>query len=149
MNVFDDAANAIDRRWPSLATPVRVLFVCVQNAGRSQMADALFERAVDGRHEARSAGTRPAERIHPEVVAAMRERGFDLSARRPRRRQRADAAWADVIVTMGCGDECPRVAGKRYLDWELEDPAGRLLEEVRALRDEIADRVAALARELG
>ncbi len=94
-------------------TPVRVLFVCVENAGRSQMAEALFEDAVDGKHEARSAGTHPADRVHPEVVAAMRERGIDLSARRPRTLEPADAAWADVSVTMGCGDECPYVAGKR------------------------------------
>jgi arsenate reductase len=127
---------------------LRVLFVCVQNAGRSQMAAALFERAVDGRHEARSAGSRPAARVHPEVVEAMRELGVDLSGRTPRQLERADAEWADVVVTMGCGDECPYVPGKRYVDWELPDPAGRPLEEVHAVRDEIGVRVTELAREL-
>jgi arsenate reductase len=127
---------------------LNVLFVCVQNAGRSQMAAALFERAVDGRHEARSAGSRPAARVHPEVVEAMRELGVDLSGRTPRQLERADAEWADVVVTMGCGDECPYVPGKRYVDWELPDPAGRPLEEVRAVRDEIGVRVTELAREL-
>jgi arsenate reductase len=113
------------------------------------MAEALFERAVDGRHEARSAGTQPAERVHPEVVAAMREVGFELGGRRPRRLERDDAEWADVVVTMGCGDECPYVPGKRYVDWELDDPAGRPIEDVRRIRDEIARRVEELAAELG
>jgi arsenate reductase (thioredoxin) len=126
----------------------RVVFACLHNAGRSQMAQALFERAVDGRHEARSAGTRPAERVHPEVVEAMRELGVDVSGRSPRRLERGDAHWADVVVTMGCGDECPYVPGKRYVDWELEDPAGRPLKEVRRIRDEIARRVEALVSEL-
>jgi arsenate reductase (thioredoxin) len=113
------------------------------------MAQALFERAAGGRHEARSAGTEPAERVHPEVVTAMRELGVDLSGRVPRRLERDDAEWADVVVTMGCGDECPYVPGKRYVDWELEDPAGRPLEEVRRIRDEIARRVDQLVAELG
>ena len=126
----------------------RVVFACLHNAGRSQMAQALFERAVDGRHEARSAGTRPAERVHPEVVEAMRELGVDVSGRSPRRLERGDALWADVVVTMGCGDECPYVPGKRYVDWELEDPAGLPLKEVRRIRDEIARRVEALVSEL-
>ena len=127
----------------------RVVFACLHNAGRSQMAEALFERAVDGRHEARSAGTDPAARVHPEVVAAMRELGVDLAGRVPRRLERDDAEWADVVVTMGCGDECPYVPGKRYLDWELEDPAGRPIEEVRRIRDEIAGRIDELVAELG
>jgi arsenate reductase len=127
----------------------RVLFVCLHNAGRSQMSEALFERAADGRHEARSAGTTPGERVHPEVVTAMAELDIDLSARRPRKLAREDAEWADVVVTMGCGDECPYVPGKRYLDWELEDPKGRPLEEVRATREEIERRVAELIGELG
>jgi len=126
----------------------RVLFVCVQNAGRSQMAEALFAAASGGRHEARSAGTAPAERVHPEVVEAMRELDVDLSARRPRRLTAADAEWADVVVTMGCGDECPYVPGVRYLDWELEDPKGRPLEKVRATREEIKRRVTELLGEL-
>jgi arsenate reductase len=126
----------------------RVLFVCLHNAGRSQMSEALFTRAAGGRHEARSAGTTPGERVHPEVAAVMRELGIDLSGRAPRRLERSDAEWADVVVTMGCGDECPYLPGKRYLDWELEDPKGRPLDEVRATRDEIERRVEALVAEL-
>ena len=127
----------------------RVLFVCIQNAGRSQMAQALFERAAAGRHEAQSAGTTPAEQVHPEVVEAMRELGIDLSARVPHLLDRADAEWADVVVTMGCGDECPHIPGRRYVDWELDDPGGRPLAEVRRVRDEIGRRVEALVTELG
>ncbi len=122
----------------------RVLFVCIQNAGRSQMAEALFARAATGRHEARSAGSNPARRVHPEVADVMRELGIDLAGRVPHRLEQADAEWADVVVTMGCGDACPFIAGKRYVDWELEDPAGKGLEETRAVRDEIATRVAEL-----
>jgi arsenate reductase len=117
---------------------VNVLFVCVQNAGRSQMAQALFEaRGGIGR----SAGSAPAERVHPEVVEAMRELDVDLSSRVPRGIDRSDVEWADVVVTMGCGDACPYIPGKRYVDWELPDPAGKPLDEVRAVRDEIARRV--------
>jgi arsenate reductase (thioredoxin) len=126
-----------------------VLFVCVQNAGRSQMAEALFSRLVSGRHEGRSGGTQPAERVHPEVVEALREVGVDASDRVPRRLERSDAEWADVVVTMGCGDECPYIPGKRYVDWELPDPAGRSAEDVRAIRDEIQAHVAGLVGELG
>jgi arsenate reductase len=126
----------------------RVLFVCLHNAGRSQMSEALFERAAGGRHEARSAGTVPGVRVHPEAVEAMAELGIDLSKRIPRKLDRKDAEWADVVVTMGCGDECPYIPGKRYLDWELPDPKGRPLEEVRATRDEIERRVVELATEL-
>jgi arsenate reductase len=108
------------------------------------MAQALFEQAADGRHEARSAGSHPAERLHPEVVDAMREIGVDVSGRTPRGLERSDIEWADVVVTMGCGDECPVAPGKRYLDWDLDDPAGRPLAEVRRIRDEISGRVAAL-----
>jgi arsenate reductase (thioredoxin) len=126
----------------------RVLFVCLHNAGRSQMSRALFERAASGRHEARSAGTRPAERVHPEVVDAMAEVGIDLAGRRPRVLEGADAEWADVVVTMGCGDECPYIPGKRYLGWDLPDPTCRPMEEVRATRDEIGRRVAELVAEL-
>ena len=124
-----------------------VLFVCVQNAGRSQMAETLFRRKTS-EHEARSAGTRPAEHVHPEVVEALGEVGIDLAGVHPRRLERADTEWADVVVTMGCGDECPYVPGTRYVDWELEDPAGRPLEEVRATRDEIERRLDALLAEL-
>jgi arsenate reductase (thioredoxin) len=127
---------------------VRVLFVCLHNAGRSQMSEALFSRAAAGRHEARSAGTEPARQVHPEVIEAMRELGIDLSDRIPRRLERSDAEWADLVVTMGCGDSCPYIPGKCYLDWELEDPAGRSLEEVRATRDEIGRRTGALLAEL-
>jgi arsenate reductase len=126
----------------------RVLFVCLHNAGRSQMSEALFERAAGGRHEAESAGTTPAERVHPQVVAAMRELGVDLGGRRPRRLERAAAERADVVVTMGCGDECPYIPGKRYLDWELPDPSGMPLDRVREVRDEIDRRVRALVAEL-
>jgi arsenate reductase (thioredoxin) len=127
----------------------RVLFVCLHNAGRSQMSEALFERAVAGHSEARSAGTTPADRVHPEVVEAMAELGIDLSERVPRKLDAEAAGWADVVVTMGCGDECPYIPGKRYLDWELADPKGRPLEEVRATRDEIERRVRGLIDELG
>lgn len=126
----------------------RVLFVCVQNAGRSQMAEAFFARASGPEHEARSAGTRPAGAVHPEVVDIMREDRVDLSATVPRRLEREDVDWAELVVTMGCGDECPVLPGKRYVDWDLEDPAGLPPAEVRALRDEIARRVDALLSEL-
>jgi arsenate reductase (thioredoxin) len=125
-----------------------VLFVCLHNAGRSQMSEALFALAADGRHEARSAGTRPADRVHPQVVDAMREIGVDLGARTPRRLDTGLAEWADVVVTMGCGDECPLIPGKTYLDWELPDPSGLPLAEVRTLRDDIGRRVAQLVAEL-
>ena len=126
-----------------------VLFVCRQNAGRSQMSEALFSRAAEGRHEAESAGTTPAGAVHREVVSAMRELGVELSERVPQRLTEDLAAWADVVVTMGCGDACPYLPGKRYIDWELEDPAGRPLEDVRRIRDDIATRVRGLAAELG
>jgi arsenate reductase (thioredoxin) len=126
----------------------RVLFVCIQNAGRSQMAQALFERAAAGEHESRSAGSRPAEKVHPEVVEVMRELDIDLAGRVPHLLDRADAEWADVVVTMGCGDECPYIPGRRYVDWELDDPAGRPLDEVRRTRDEIGRRVEGLLEEL-
>jgi arsenate reductase len=125
-----------------------VLFVCLHNAGRSQMSQALFERAANGRHTAMSAGTTPAEHVHPEVVEVMRELGIDLSGRRPQLLTRELALQADLIVTMGCGDQCPYVPGKRYIDWDLHDPKGRPLAEVRATRDEIAQRVDSLVVEL-
>ncbi|HYH54878.1 MAG TPA: arsenate reductase ArsC [Solirubrobacterales bacterium] len=126
----------------------RALFVCLHNAGRSQISEALFARAAAGRHEGRSAGTTPADRVHPEVVEAMAELGIDLAGRTPRRLSREDAEWADVVVTMGCGDECPYIPGKRYLDWDLEDPKGQSLEAVRQTRDEIERRVRELVAEL-
>lgn len=122
-----------------------VLFVCVQNAGRSQMAHALAERAG---LSARSAGSRPATAVHPEVEAAMREVGIDLAGRVPRALEAADAEWADVVVTMGCGDACPVVPGTRYVDWDLPDPHGRSLDGVRAVRDEIERLVSGLVGEL-
>jgi arsenate reductase len=127
---------------------MNVLFVCVQNAGRSQIAGALCDRAAGGAHASRSAGSNPAERVHPEVVEAMRELGIDLSGRVPRKLDRADAKWADVVVTMGCGDACPSIPGKRYVDWQLDDPSGQPLERVREIRDEIDRRVRVLVDEL-
>ena len=124
------------------------LFVCLHNAGRSQMSAALFERAAGGRHRALSAGTTPGDRVHPEVVTVMDELGIDLRDRTPRLLTRELAEQADVVVTMGCGDECPYIPGKRYVDWDLADPKGRPLDEVRATRDDIAGRVEALAAEL-
>lgn len=127
---------------------MNVLFVCVQNAGRSQIARALFDLAAIGAHVSRSAGSNPAERVHPEVVDVMRELGVDVSDRVPRKLDRADAEWADVVVTMGCGDACPFVPGKRYVDWQLDDPHGQPLERVREIRDEIDHRVGLLVAEL-
>ena len=124
------------------------LFVCLHNAGRSQMSAALFERAAHGRHRALSAGTTPADAVHPEVVVVMNELGIDLADRTPRKLTRDLAEQADVVVTMGCGDECPYIPGKRYLDWDLQDPKGRPIEDVRATRDDIAERVRALVEEL-
>ena len=126
-----------------------VLFVCLHNAGRSQMSQALFERAAAGRHEAASAGTAPADHVHPEVVEVMRELDLDVSGRTPRLLTTELAQWADLIVTVGCGDECPYVPGKHYLDWDLPDPKGKPPEEVRATRDEIRDRVERLVADLG
>ena len=116
-----------------------VLFVCRQNAGRSQMSQALFTRAAGGRHHALSAGTTPADRVHPEVLEVMNEIGIDLSDGTPQRLTRELAEQADLVITMGCGDECPFIPGKRYLDWDLPDPAGRPADDVRAIRNEIND----------
>jgi arsenate reductase (thioredoxin) len=124
------------------------LFVCLHNAGRSQMSQALFERAASGRHTAASAGTQPGQRVHPQVVDAMRELDIDLADRKPQALTHELAEQADVVVTMGCGDECPYIPGKRYIDWDLQDPAGLPLDEVRAIRDEIARRVNELVLEL-
>jgi arsenate reductase (thioredoxin) len=126
----------------------RVLFVCLHNAGRSQISKALFDRAANGRHESESAGTEPGSGVHPEVVEVMNELGIDLAGRTPQKLTNELAKWADVVVTMGCGDACPYIPGKRYLDWDLPDPKGRPLDEVRALRDDIERRTTELAREL-
>jgi arsenate reductase (thioredoxin) len=112
------------------------------------MSAALFERAAQGRHQALSAGTTPAAGVHPAVVAVMRELDIDLADRKPRLLTRDLADQADVIVTMGCGDQCPYIPGKRYIDWNLPDPAGRPAEEVRATRDEISRRIHGLIAEL-
>ena len=127
-----------------------VLFVCLHNAGRSQMSQALFERAAAGRHTSESAGSiaEPGGRVHPEVVEVMNELGTDLSDRKPQRLTDDLAARADVLVTMGCGDTCPYFPGKRYIDWDLPDPKGRPIDEVRATRDDIARRVDDLVAEL-
>ncbi|MDX6451839.1 MAG: hypothetical protein QOH16_1888 [Gaiellaceae bacterium] len=127
---------------------MNVLFVCLHNAGRSQMSAALFERAAEGRHHAESAGTTPGDRVHPEVVDAMNEVGIDLSGKTPQLLTTELAERADVVVTMGCGDACPYIPGKRYLDWNLPDPKGRPIADVRRLRDDIERRVVELALEL-
>ena len=126
----------------------QVLFLCVHNAGRSQMAAALMERAAAGRVIVHSAGSDPGDALNPAVVAAMAEVGIDLGARRPKKLTEEMGRSADVIVTMGCGDACPVYPKKRYVDWELVDPAGRPLDEVRPIRDEIGRRVDALLAEL-
>jgi arsenate reductase len=125
-----------------------VLFVCLHNAGRSQMSQAVFERIADGRHEARSAGTTPGDRVHPNVVSVMKEVGTDLSDRVPQLLTNDLSQWADVVVTMGCGDACPVIPGKRYIDWELTDPKDLPIEDVRRIRDDIDARVAALVENL-
>lgn len=128
--------------------PPSVLFVCVQNAGRSQMSEA-WARALGGdRVVAASAGSRPADAVHDNVVTVMREVGIDLSDRRPQGLDELDVAAFDVVVTMGCGDACPYVPGTRYLDWELPDPHGQGLDAVRATRDDIRRRIADLLDEL-
>lgn len=125
-----------------------VLFLCTHNAGRSQIAAAFLRRMASGSILVSSAGSEPAEQLNPAVVAALGEVGLDISDEHPKRFLDEMAASADVIVTMGCGDSCPVYPGKRYLDWDLPDPAGRPLEEVRPIRDEIERRVGALVAEL-
>jgi protein-tyrosine-phosphatase len=125
-----------------------VLFVCVENAGRSQMAAALLDRRANGRVRVRSAGSEPADQINPVVVDAMAELGIDVATQLPTPLTAEAVRAADVVVTMGCGDACPIYPGRRYLDWDLEDPAGRPLEQVRPIRDEIDRRVATLVDEL-
>jgi arsenate reductase len=120
-----------------------VYFVCIGNAGRSQMAQAFYERRGG---EARSAGSRPEHEIHPQVAEAMDELGISLAGRNPKGITQEDVEWADIVVTMGCGDACPVLPGKQYLDWQLDDPVGMPVEQVRAVRDEIARLVDALPR---
>jgi protein-tyrosine-phosphatase len=125
-----------------------VLFVCVHNAGRSQMAAGFLQRLAGDQVEVFSAGGEPADRINPVAVEAMAEKGIDISANQPKLLEDAAVAQADVVITMGCGDACPFYPGKRYEDWELEDPAGKQLEQVRGIRDEIEGRVRGLIAEL-
>jgi arsenate reductase (thioredoxin) len=125
-----------------------VLFVCVHNAGRSQMAAALLDQRARGRVRVRSAGSAPASEINPAVRAAMDEIGVDLSEALPKKLTHDVVEAADVVITMGCGDACPVLPGKRYLDWELPDPAGKGLDDVRPIRDDIDKRVQDLVREL-
>ena len=120
---------------------MKALFVCVENAGRSQIAEALYRRRGG---EARSAGSRPADELHEAVVEALEEIGIDVSGRTPKALEQEDVEWADLVVTMGCGDACPVLPGKDYLDWNLPDPAGLCLEEVRELRAVIERRVSTL-----
>jgi arsenate reductase len=124
------------------------LFVCLHNAGRSQMSAALFERAASRRHQALSAGTTPADHVHPEVVDVMRELDIDLADRTPQLLTLELAEQADVVVTMGCGDACPYIPGKRYVDWDLSDPKGLPIDQVRAIRDDIAARIELLVGDL-
>jgi protein-tyrosine-phosphatase len=131
-----------------VGTRPSVLFVCVHNAGRSQMAAALLRRRAGDAVEVRSAGTTPADEIQPSVREVMTEVGMDLGYAVPRKLEADTLEASDVVITMGCGDTCPVFPGKRYLDWELPDPAGKPIEQVRAIRDEIDRRVADLVAEL-
>ncbi|SEL97611.1 Protein-tyrosine-phosphatase [Streptacidiphilus jiangxiensis] len=126
-----------------------VLFVCVHNAGRSQMAAAFLTHLGQGSVEVRSAGSAPADAVNPAVVEAMTEVGIDISAEIPKVLTTEAVQASDVVITMGCGDACPIFPGKRYLDWKLEDPAGQGVDAVRPIRDEIKDRVTRLLAELG
>ncbi|MFI6817594.1 arsenate reductase ArsC [Nonomuraea sp. NPDC050328] len=126
-----------------------VLFVCVHNAGRSQMAAGWLTHLAGDRVEVRSAGSEPADRINPVAVEAMREVGIDITAQQPKVLTPDAVEASDVVITMGCGDVCPIFPGKRYEDWKLDDPAGQGIEAVRPIRDEIGQRVRALLRELG
>ena len=125
-----------------------VLFVCVHNAGRSQMAAGWLGKLADGAVEIRSAGSQPADQINPMAVQAMAEVGIDIAGNTPSVLSIDDVRVSDVVITMGCGDSCPILPGKRYEDWQLDDPAGQGLDAVRVIRDQIADRVRALLAEL-
>jgi arsenate reductase (thioredoxin) len=131
-----------------MTTPA-VLFLCTHNAGRSQMALGFFNHLAGDRATAFSGGSKPAEKINPAAIAAMAERGIDITAEHPKRWTDEMIETADVVVTMGCGDTCPFVPGRRYVDWALPDPAGQPVEAVRPIRDEIEDRVRQLLSELG
>ncbi|GAA2641927.1 arsenate reductase ArsC [Dactylosporangium fulvum] len=131
-----------------MSTKPTVLFVCVHNAGRSQMAAGWLRHLAGDSVEVRSAGSEPTDRINPVAVEAMREVGIDITANTPRKLDRETAESSDVLITMGCGDVCPVFPGKRYLDWQLDDPAGQGLEAVRPIRDEIKRRVEHLLAEL-
>jgi arsenate reductase len=131
-----------------MAETPEVLFVCTHNAGRSQMAAALLDREAGGRVRVTSAGSQPADQLNPAVVAAMAELGLDISREIPKRLTNGQVQAADVVITMGCGDACPIYPGKRYLDWDLPDPAGLSIDDVRPIRDEIHRRVTALVAEL-
>jgi arsenate reductase len=126
----------------------RVLFVCLHNAGRSQMSQALFERAARGAHEARSAGTTPADHVHAVVAEAMHEVGIEIGDHAPQPLTDELGRWADIVVTMGCGDECPYIPGKHYIDWDLEDPKDLPIQDVREIRDDIGGRVEGLLAEI-
>jgi arsenate reductase len=131
-----------------MTDPPTVLFVCVHNAGRSQMAASLLDHHAGGRVQVRSAGSTPAAEVDPAVIAAMSEVGIDLSPTLPKSLTTEAVECADVVVTMGCGDACPVLPGRRYLDWELPDPSGRPIEDVRPIRDEIDRRVRALLEDV-
>lgn len=137
------------KRPASQLTPmVSVLFICIHNAGRSQMAEAIFNSLADGRHVAKSAGSKPADRVNPVAVEALKEIGIDISGRRPKKLDADLALGADLAITMGCGDEpCPVVTGE-VREWQIEDPRGQPIEKVREIRDEIRRRVVALVKEL-
>ncbi|MBF6178196.1 arsenate reductase ArsC [Nocardia otitidiscaviarum] len=132
-----------------MTTTPSVLFVCVHNAGRSQMAAAFLTHLAGDRVEVRSAGSAPADQVNPAAVAAMRELGIDISAATPKILTADAVQDSDVVITMGCGDTCPYFPGKRYLDWKLDDPAGQGVDAVRGIRDEIERRVRGLLDELG
>jgi arsenate reductase (thioredoxin) len=131
-----------------MADVPEVLFVCTHNAGRSQMAAALLNREAAGRVTVTSAGSQPASELNPAVVQAMAEVGLDISAAFPKPLTTGQVQAADIVITMGCGDTCPVYPGKRYLDWDLPDPAGLTVEQVRPIRDEIAGRARALMNDL-
>jgi len=154
VRLIDAPVNKYWRRlrpaWPVKAERMKtVIFACVHNAGRSQMAAALFKKLADpGKGRALSAGTMPGERVHAEVVRVMQDEGIDLSGAHPRKLTAELAAQAQLLITMGCGDQCPNVPGVRRDDWPIEDPKGKPIERVRAIRDDIRARVEALiARE--
>ncbi|NUT98803.1 MAG: arsenate reductase ArsC [Saccharothrix sp.] len=131
-----------------MSTKPEVLFVCVHNAGRSQMAAALLQHYALGRVKVRSAGSAPADHVNPAAAQALAELGLDITAEVPSKLTTEDVETSDVVITMGCGDTCPVFPGKRYLDWELDDPAGQGLDAVRPIRDDIDRRVRALLSEL-